>query len=62
MDGRVAVVAMDDQETVSDELWARMEPLVPRKPRRFDHPVRRPVDDRAALNGILWVLVNDVPW
>ena len=41
---------------VSDELWQRLEPLLPRKPRRFRYPGRRPLDDRRVLSGILFVL------
>ena len=29
---------------VSDGLWERIEPLLPRKPRRFRYPGRRPFD------------------
>ncbi|WP_369809389.1 IS5 family transposase [Frankia sp. QA3] len=49
-------------DVLTDELWDRLAPLVPVRPRRFRYPGRRPVDDRAALAGILWVLRNDVPW
>lgn len=48
-------------DVLTDELWHRLAPLVPVRLRRFRHPGRRPVDDRAALAGILWVLRNDVP-
>ena len=41
---------------VPDGLWERIEPLLPRKPRRFRHPGRKPFDDRLALQGILFVL------
>jgi transposase len=48
---------------VSDELWALVEPLLPpRKPRRFRFPGRKPVDDRKALTGILFVLKTGIPW
>ncbi|REH55232.1 putative transposase of IS4/5 family DUF4096 [Kutzneria buriramensis] len=33
---------------VSDELWARIEPLLPVVPRRTDHPGRKRLDDREA--------------
>jgi len=43
---------------VSDELWARIEPLLPPAPR-----MGRPrLSDRAALQGILFVLVTGIPW
>lgn len=42
--------------TVSDELWERIEPLLPRRERRFRCPGRRPLSDRQVLCGILYVL------
>jgi len=48
---------------VSDELWAILQPLIPpRKPRRFRYPGRKPIDDRKALTGILFVLKTGIPW
>ena len=48
---------------VEDGLWERVEPLLPApKPRRFRHPGRRPLDNRAALTGILFVLKTGLPW
>src|SRR6266516_3568635 len=48
---------------VSDELWALVQPLLPPpKPRRFRYPGRKPVDDRKALTGILFVLKTGIPW
>ncbi len=47
---------------VSDELWARIEPLLPVVPRRADHPGRRRLDDRKVLCGILFVLYTGIPW
>lgn len=48
---------------VSDELWERIEPLLPPpKPRRFDHPGRKPIDNRKALTGIVFVLKTGIPW
>ena len=49
-------------EVVTEELWERLAPLLPVRQRRFRYPGRLPVDDRSALEGILWVLRNDVPW
>ena len=46
---------------VSDELWAVVEPLLPR--RRPHRKGGRPwVDDRAVLTGILFVLRSGIPW
>jgi transposase len=36
--------------------------LPPAKPRRFRHPGRKPVADRNALTGILFVLKTGIPW
>jgi transposase len=48
---------------VSDELWNVLQPLLPpRKPRRFRYPGRKPIDDRQALTGILFVLKTGIPW
>lgn len=47
---------------VSDDLWARMEPLLPRKERWFRHPVRKPLPDRQVLCGILFVLHTGIQW
>jgi len=48
---------------VSDALWAIVQPLLPPpKPRRRRHPGRKPLDDRQALTGILFVLKSGIPW
>ena len=47
---------------VSDELWARIAPLLPAVRRRADHPGRRRLDDRKVLCGILFVLYTGIPW
>ena len=47
---------------VSDELWRRIEPLLPRVERRFRYPGRKRLDDRAALQGILFVLQTGIAW
>ncbi len=46
---------------VPDELWMKIEPLIPDRPER-PHGGRPPVDDRAALTGILFVLRSGIPW
>ncbi|MFD7528668.1 IS5 family transposase [Streptomyces sp. NPDC059849] len=45
---------------VDDELWALLEPLLPPWPERSPGP--RPVSDRLCLQGILFVLYNDIAW
>ena len=48
---------------VDDDLWALIEPLLPpAKPRRSKYPGRKPLDDRAVLTGILFVLQSGIPW
>jgi transposase len=47
---------------VSDELWARVEPLIPKRQPMGEQGGRPPVDDRAALTGILFVLKTGIPW
>ncbi len=45
------------------ELWNRIEPLLPPpKPRRFRYPGRKPIDNRKALIGILFVLKTGICW
>jgi len=46
---------------VTDELWAEIEPLLPK--RRMTSNGGRPWrDDRAALAGIVFVLRTGIPW
>src|SRR2546422_9851840 len=47
---------------VSDGLWERIEPLLPRVERRYRYPGRKRVPDRQALTGILFVLKTGIPW
>jgi transposase len=48
---------------VPDDLWELIEPLLPRRrPRRSRKGGRPPLDDRAALCGIVFVLKTGVPW
>lgn len=48
---------------VDDELWELIQPLLPPpKPRRWRYPGRKPVSDRQALTGILFVLKSGIPW
>jgi transposase len=51
------------EELVPDGLWERIAPLLPPpKPRRHRYPGRRPIDDRAALAGIVFVLKTGITW
>ena len=47
---------------VSDELWDRLKPLLPTRPRRRRWPGRKPLDDQVCLNGILFVLSTGIRW
>jgi transposase len=58
----MGLVTNDDGWRLADELWARMEPLLPpRKPHRYGghHPR---VPDRNAMDAILFVLRTGCPW
>ena len=46
---------------LTDELWARIEPLLPKRPPR-PRGGRPPLPDRAVLTGILFVLKTGIPW
>ena len=49
------------EELVPDGLWERVAPLLPPpKSRRYRYPGRRPIDDRAALGGIVFVLKTGI--
>jgi hypothetical protein len=45
---------------VDDDLWALIAPLLPPWPEKAPGP--RPVPDRLCLQGILYVLHNDIAW
>ncbi len=49
------------QPLVTDDLWAAIEPLLPKR-RKRPRGGRPPLDDRAALSGILFVLKTGIPW
>ena len=46
---------------ISDGLWSLFAPLLPPRPPR-PKGGRPPLDDRAALTGILFVLKSGIPW
>ena len=50
------------KEILNDELWQIIEPLVPKKKRRFRYPGRKPLSNRAAMTGILFVLKTGIAW
>lgn len=48
---------------IDDDLWIRIEPLLPKRRRRNrQHAGRKPIPDRAVLTGILFVLRSGIPW
>ena len=49
---------------LSDNLWRRIKPLLPKAKKRRDrqHAGRKPADARAVLTGIVFVLKTGVPW
>ena len=47
---------------VSDAFWSRLVQVLPRPQRRFRYPGRKRLDDRAALQGILFVLHTGIAW
>lgn len=48
---------------VNDRTWQHIERLLPPpKPRRSRYPGRLPIENRDALNGILFVLKTGIPW
>jgi transposase len=47
---------------VSDAFWEKVSPLLPVVKRRFRYPGRTRLDDRPALQGILFVLYTGIAW
>jgi transposase len=47
---------------IDDALWERIAPFLPSKPRRSRFPGRKPLDNRKALTGILFVLKSGIAW
>ena len=52
-------MAMD---LLPDALWTEIEPLLPPPPPRTRKGGRPPVDNRAALRGIIFVNRTGIPW
>ena len=50
------------KQIVDDELWEIIEPLIPKKKRRFRYPGRERIPDRATFTGILFVLKTGIGW
>ena len=59
----MGLVVKDDHWRISDALWEKMRPLIPKPVDR--HPLgchRKRVDDRKVMNGILFVLRTGCQW
>ena len=52
------------KKLISDDLWEKIEPLLPKKPPEAIHKGGRPkvLSDRAVLTGIIFVLKTGIPW
>ena len=51
-----------DERVLTDQLWQRLEPLIPVPARRYRFPGRKRADNRAALEGILFVVRTGMRW
>ena len=49
------------EPTLTDEQWEKIKPLIPVRPRN-PKGGRPPADDRACLEGILWILKTGARW
>ena len=49
---------------LSDQLWRRIEPLLPKdkQSRHRQYAGRKPADARQVMTGIIFVLKTGVPW
>jgi transposase len=56
------VASRQQQRLVDDRLWELLKPLLPARPPAKGPGGRPPIDDRAALEGILFVLNTGCRW
>ena len=47
---------------LDEKLWKIVEPIIPKRKRRFRYPGRKAISNRAALTGILFVLKTGIGW
>ena len=57
----MSAVVLMARPLVPDDLWTEIEPLLP-PPRPRPKGGRRPIESRAALTGIVFVLRSGIPW
>ena len=64
MDDEPEDLGVDERYQIPDELWARIQPLLPQPPRpkRDDRPGRPRMDDGKAMNAIFYVLRTGCQW
>ena len=57
-------VSLMSDSILSDALWQRIEPLLPKPKQRrnVQHAGRKPADARSVMTGILFALRSGVPW
>jgi len=62
--GEENLLGIDEKYQIPDELWKRIQVLLPPPPRhkRKDRPGRPRMDDRKAMNGIYYVLRTGCQW
>ncbi len=53
---------ISDQWRIPDELWERMEPLLPKRKRRRHRRGRKPLPWRQVIDGIFYVLRTGCQW
>src|SRR2546430_11227620 len=58
----IYTLSLHDALPISDRAWSRIEPVFPKKPRRFRSPGRKPLADRLVLQAILFVLHTGIGW
>lgn len=60
--GIATVSSVAPKWEIDDELWARIEPLLPVVPRNPRRPGRKRLDSRKVLCGVLFVLYTGIRW
>ena len=60
--GRMALPAASHSRDLTDEQWVLIGPFLPKLARRTDGRGRPWLENRAVLNGILWILRTGAPW